>query len=448
MKKIVLIILLLPNFIQAASEQSDIDHNNTNPHEIIMTEEDLNNLRADLIPPKPNSTWTKPLIIDANNHDFDTMSVLRLENNIVYNPGQRYVYPSAYSDYPAAIIIAKDNMTIDLNGFNLSLDPSSAANFLTNNPTYGIAVYQGVKNVKIISSGPITRKGSISGFSGFAIYITGTIQNYNTYDIYSNFVKNIIIDNLLITQNINGIYILNALAATISNTNIIYNFSSRIVFGILYVNVLEGLIDSCKINQNFSFGDIFGVCLQDTNNVTVQNSEANYNRSFQSGNATGMIITATAAGLLSASNKISNCLANRNLCSFVNGKKSVGFNINNLSHHNAIENCSSFLCNHVPGIGSATTQGIGFQIDNAGLNQIHNNRSGYHETYGFSDTATISTSFWTSNSGLFNNITNYNVTVPTHTGSAPLSTIIVTPNDLSAYLNAGPVLANISAQLP
>lgn len=440
MKKILCIILLFSNIITA---EIDIDTEDNDE----ISQLDQQEFRLDNIVQKPTTTWTKPVILDAS---YPT-NTYTLESNTIYKPAPFYNYPQTYSSYPAAIIIAKDNITVDLAGCNLSLDPSSAGNFLLNNPTYGISVYQGVKNVRIVSSTPI-QKGSISGFSGAAIYINGSAQSFNNYDIYSNMVKNVTILNLLITQNINGIYIANALRANVIDTDIIYNYSARVVYGIYCSNILEGLIQNCQIDQNLSFTDIYGIYLNDTTNFTVKNSQMNGNRSFQNGNATGLLITASSA-LTSTANQISNCFANRNLCSFVTGKKCIGFNINNLSHHNVIERCNAYACTHGPLYPGTTTpvtypQGIGFQIDTGQFTQMDSNRSGYNDTYGFYDTAAISSSFWTNNTGILNTTANYNVTVPTSTGSEPLPTIILYPNDLTAYVGSGPVLENIEVQLP
>lgn len=439
MKKILCIILLLPSIITA---EIDIDIEDDDE----ISQIDQQEFRLDNIVQKPTATWTKPVILDAS---YPTNNYT-LESNTIYKPTPFYSYPQTYTSYPAAIIIAKDNITVDLAGCNLSLHPSSAGNFLLNNPTYGISVYQGVKNVRIISSTPL-QKGSISGFSGAAIYINGSAQSFNNYDIYSNMVKNVTILNLLITQNINGIYIANALRANVIDTDIIYNYSARAVYGIYCTNILEGLISNCQVNQNLSFTDIYGICLNDTINFTVQNSLMNGNRSFQNGNATGLLITASSS-ITSTANQISNCVANRNLCSFVTGKTCIGFNINNLSNHNVIEKCSASFCTHgplYPGTSTPVTypQGIGFQIDTGLFNQMHNNRSGYNDTYGFYDTAASSSSFWTSNTGLLNDTANYSVTVPTSTGSEPLPTIILYPNDLTPYSGSGPLLANIEVQL-
>ncbi len=439
MKKIALILLLLPIFTTIKSNEIE---NQTE------TEQDINNLRVDTTSEtssKPILVWTKPVIINEKNQDFDENDILKLENNIIYKPGLKYNYPSPYGSYPAAIIVAKDNITIDLNGYILSLDPSSAPNFLTNSPVYGIAVVPGVKNLKIISSSSTNNKGIITGFSDYAIYINGLNESYNSYDIHLNRVKNVFIDNIFITKNLNGIYITNALEVTISNTNIIYNYTSRPFYGIYFSNIIEGVIDTCKINLNSSFTHLYGINLEDTINITVQNSQTNINQSSQTGNVTGILLTTDLA--TSYANNILNCQANGNLCSFVTGKKSIGFNINNESRHNLIENCSSFLCSHISGSGSATTEGIGFQVDAAEHNQIHNNKSAYNDTYGFYDSAEISSSLWTSNTGIFNTEDNYNIVIPTSSGSTSLPTIVVTQDDITAYVAAGPVFANISVEL-
>ncbi|MBV8660776.1 MAG: right-handed parallel beta-helix repeat-containing protein [Candidatus Dependentiae bacterium] len=443
-------------------------------------------------PQRPPTVWTQPLIIDANNHDFDHKSTVTFVENVVYKPATNYLYPNIYYNYPAAIIVAKDNITIDLAGFTLALDPSSASNFMVNSPMYGIAIYQGVKNVKIISSSSHEKKGTISGFSGFAIYMLGINQSYNNYDVFSNYIKNPTIDNILITQGINGIYMSYALQPTISNCDIIYNYSPRPLYGIAFSSVLNGNVDSCRINQNFSYSDIFGIYLFNTINVTVSSCQANVNRSLKNGNATGICITGTQALLnngvgtiptTSAANKISKCEVNQNLCANVDGATSIGINITTYTHHNAVEDCDVFLSGHsllYPGNPAPPflnpTQGIGIQINQSPLNQITGCRSGYHDTYGFYDNyastpsplpppapdITIPTSFWTKNiailNGTFSNTppyipvgANYNVMVANSSGPippvVPLPTTVLTPDNLTAFTGSGPQLVNLEVKI-
>ncbi len=403
--------------------------------------------------------WKKPLIIDDNNHDFDNISEFTFSNNIIYKPDQNYTYPWMYNNYPAAIIVNKDNVTINLNGHNLSLDPSSAANFKMNSPIYGIAIYQGVKNLRIISSSPNghnekTHQGSITNFCGYAIYGSGSTQSYNSYDPYSNRIKNLMIDNLLITHNINGIFLENAITPNITNTNIIYNYSPRILYGIYYSNVLSGNIENCIINQNWSYLDVFGVYLQDTTNMSVSNCQASVNRSLKTGNATGFWLGSSylIKGESSA-NTITNCTADRNLCSFSDNARSIGFHTTNLSHHNIITQNQSFNSGHTlqwPGIPNPTTlpTGTGFQWDSSDFNQVSYNKAGYHLTYGFYDSAPISSSFFTANNSIFNLI-NYHIIMPNLNASpGPLEVIVLLSNDVSAFTGAGPQLSNLSMITP
>jgi len=447
-KKILLLItLFLPIIIKAEDVdtiQEDVDTSISQENN-----DNLDTTRADT--QNTNPIWTQPLIIDKDNHQFDGTNIMKFQENIVYKPSKGYTYPSTYHDYPAAIIIAKDNITIDLSGFTLSLDPSVRPNFMINNPTYGISIAPGIKNVKIISTSTTSitnQKGCITGFAGFAIYIYGVSQSFYSFDAYSNMVKSVIIDNLLITQNSNGIYATNALDITITNTNIIYNFSSRILYGIYFINVIDGVINSCKTNQNFSHSDVYGIYLEDTTGTTVENSQMNSNRSIKSGNSTGINLTSSTA-TSSYANQIVNCKANQNLCSFVTGKKSIGFNIENQSSHNIIKNCSSFKNSHSPIYSGSQTpsvspEGIGFQLaSSSDSNEIHDNQSNYHDSYGFYDASSSSTSFYTSNTAAFNPTENYSVTIPTQSGTKALPTIILYPDNISALDTSTPSFENV-----
>ncbi len=402
-------------------------------------------------------TLTKPIIIDSNNPDFDGVSKFTFPCNIIYKPDPNYSNPFIYNNYTGAFIVNKDNITIDFNGYNLSFQAPATSNFMINNPTYGIAIYQGVKNLRIISSSPngsnqITHKGSITNFTGYAIFGSGSTQSYNSYDVYSLRIKNLFIDNLLITQNKNGIYLENALNPSITNTNIIYNYSPQILYGIYFDNILGGLIDTCDIQQNWSYIDIYGMFLQDTTNLIVQNCQTGANRSLRNGNATGILLTASTASASSSDNLISNCTANRNLCANVEGKSSIGFFVNNLSRHNTIENCTSLNSGHTDTAGVippiVPVDAVGFKFDSSNLNTINNNTSGFHLGYGFHDTAGLSTSFYTSNTAMYCGI-NYQVNVPDKiTGvPVPLAVTDLYSNDTSAATGSGPIYANYSVQL-
>lgn len=452
MKKII-IICLLHHFI-ATEDITDefknqiIDQEITRS-EIIQTSSDK----------KYPTIWTKPLIIDSNNHDFDDQNSIKFDNNVIYKPAANYIYPVIYANYAAAIIVNKDNITIDLSGYNFSFHPPATSNFMINNPTYGIAVYPGVKNLRIISTNPNgnnerTHQGSITNFTGYAIFASGSRQSYNSYDIYALMIKNLLIDNLLITQNTNGIYLENCFNPTISNCNIIYNYSSRTTHGIYFSYVLNGLIDQCQINQNLSYTDVYGVLLEDTSNVMVRNSSMNANQSIRTGSARGLSLNASLASPASYDNTIINCTAHRNLCANAEHQTSIGFHISHLSRINTIQNCSSshsgysqLSHNAMPPTTPPTS--FGFFIDGSNFNTITGNTASYHASAGFFDAALASTSFYTSNIGSFCGPEykgpNFVVSVPnSSTQVGPLQTTNLYANDVSAFTGSGPQLVNLS----
>lgn len=402
--------------------------------------DDHENNRADSA--KQTTVWTAPVIIN----DKNPIDLLQFTTNVSYAPGKNYSYPYYYQSYPAAIIIDRDNVTIDLAGFTLNLDPSSATSFLVNNPTFGIAITAGTQNVKIISSNT-TSKGSISGFTGYAIYMLGSSQIMNSYDIYENYIKQIVIDNVLLTHNTSGIYAMFGIQINIRNTNINYNFSSRPVYGISFSTVLQSSIDNCNVSQNYSWLNMTGIYLQDTINNVATNCNINYNQSLRNGNAIGMQITASSP-FTSFMNTVSQTVSNTNLSSFTTGRESIGFLINGGSHTNTISDCQTLYNTHGPSFGNIppliSPKGYGIKLETTQNNQISNNTSGYHANYGFFDVSLVSTSFFTKNIGIFNPTNNFEVTIPTSSGSELLPVVLIYQDDLSTYNYTTPLLANLS----
>jgi len=114
-------------------------------------------------------------------------------------------------------------------------------------------------------------------------------------------IKNIPINNLLLTQNALGISITHAARITIGYTHIIYNFNLQTFYGILLSNSIDGSINSCKINLNSSPNDIFGIYLSDTMGIFIQDTQANFNKSTLLGSSVGITITGTHATSTSGS---------------------------------------------------------------------------------------------------------------------------------------------------
>ena len=461
MKKIIF-LALIPFFIYADFQENleqfhTIQDDNSSQHLFTKAPTPTKPTDAPINPGNIIKTMviTKPIIIDSNNREFDGISTFTFPCNIIYKPDPNYSTPFIYNNYTGAFIINKDNMTIDFNGYNLSFDAPSTSNFMINNQTYGIAIYQGVKNLKIISSSPNgssqpTHQGSITNFTGYAIFGSGSTQSYNSYDIYSLRIKNLLIDNLLITQNKNGIYLENAFNPTITNTNVIYNYSPQILYGIYFSNILNGLIDACNINQNWSYIDVYGIYLEDTTSLTVQNCQANSNMSLKSGNATGIKLTGSAFLTASSDNFINNCIMNRNLCANFIGKSSIGLHVYQ-SERNVIQYCTSLNSGHTQTPAglippTITPEGIGIKFQASNLNTVKNNTVGFHPNYGLQDTAAVSSCYFISNTSMYCNI-NYDITVPDKTsGSSALKVINLYSNDTDSALGAGPLYANYSIQ--
>jgi len=351
---------------------------------------------------------TKPIIISPDNSSFDNISNFTFQENIIYEPDTSYNYDDKYINHEAVFIINKDNTTIDLNGFSLAFDVES------NVQICGITIMPGIKNTKIISSTSLEKKGCITGFPKFAISILGDNTNFNDLNISDDLmIKYPLIKNILIVQNKSGISIINAVHPTISNTNIIYNSTSEIIYGIFFHNVIDGVVDSCKINNNFSTNDVYGIQLLDTIGTIIENSEIKFNRSTTSGNTTGINIAATSPKK-SIGNTIENCKSSGNLCAYTENKESVGFYINYPSHHNIIKNSTSLAQSHnfIPVDGMLPTNpplGYGIKINNSPHNNLINNQSSYNNGCGFHDSLAPSSSLYFENSAFLNKKENYSV---------------------------------------
>lgn len=418
----------------------------TNPNPFIT-------LNDPVLTPK-SVIWNSPLIIDNNNHFFDTQSTLVLQENIVFNPGANYTFPTDFVNYPAAIIINKSNITIDLNGFNLSLDAKSASNFLVNQPIHGISIMPGVQNVKIISSTQNIQTGSISNFSGYAVYANGFSTQFSAalatsvYNIHQYLIQNILIENLLMYGNLGGISMTNVLQAFINFVAVSYSTGNQDVFGINCNKVLNLAITNCKINQNYSNSNVIGISLVNTISTTVTNVLVDNNRSLYN-NSTGILISSTT-GLLSRDNKIDNCNITGNICGFVAGNQSIGIHLTGGSFSNLIQSCNiasnAFGSALIPPLTNPFTYGI--KIETSLENIIGNNDVAFHTTCGIIDTATLSTSLFTRNICTFNTL-NYSAQVidGVTIGGIPLPTTIVYPGNMTAYTGGGPVWQNIDVRL-
>lgn len=385
--------------------------------------------------------WTQPFIISNDDPTFDHISVVRFQENIFYQPEDSSI---SGSEENAAIIIRKDDTTIDLYGFTLALDSSEIGGLSATTVVHGIYIEPGVKNTKIISSAPHQTKGYITGFTGFGIFAEGTdSQTSDSCDIYTNKIKQVEINNLFIAENFNGISLNNVFQARINQSNVISNVSQTDSYGIYCSNSHDITINECKVNKNYSYQNMYGIYVKDCVGTSISNSEANFNESIQTGNTSGITITGSSASTCHA-NSIFNCQANANLSAYVSGVESIGIHLSDETFNNVIEQCSTFSNSYETASGASTPStlpiGYGIKLDNSNHNQVHKNTSGNHLNYGFYDSLTGSTTIYTGNKALYNPTENYSISFTTGTGATqPISTTIVYPGDLSARGTVSPL---------
>jgi len=150
-------------------------------------------------------------------------------------------------------------------------------------------------------------------------------------------------------------------------------------------------------------------------------------------------------------NKISNSKANGNVCALVSDKEAIGIYINSPSHHNVIEYCATLANTHnplLPGTLPPLTypKCTGIKINGSAYNFLNSNKSCYNTSYGFHDTAKMSSSCFINNMAFFNTISNYAITIPDNTDPSyprPLPTIVLKQDNLSTYNPQIPPFVNI-----
>lgn len=364
--------------------------------------------------------WDYPLIISDSDPKFKDVNVIKFQDNIVFKPNSMGLCPNP-SVPAAAIIVQKDNMTIDLSGFSLILDdslltpaydqdlcPSSSdcstpPSCLIN--VHGIIIAPGVKNTQIVSSAyqNSSTHSAIKDFTGYGIYAQGTttagqkVENVTIHDIHINDCF-----GGILAEHTNDMKVLRC------QTN--NNCSFNPVYGMKYVDVTNLTITESESSSNDSCGDVWGIYMEDTNNTLVQNSQISMNKSHNDGSAYGIHITATSP-TSSSTNHIKNCMINKNTCSSAITAQANGILLTSTNPalfsgtaHAKIEGCS-ILNNGVSG-SSQPPVGYGIQIHGSNYNEINKNKVGLNATTGIYDTFQTfpngSTSLFTSNVAFFN----------------------------------------------
>jgi hypothetical protein len=368
--------------------------------------------------------WDHPLNITP----ATVGNVFKFSENIVFSTVANITAESA------AIVVGKDNVTIDLAGQTLSTT-------ITGNFVHGIFIKPGIKGTQIISSTQnVNNKGIIQDFKGYGIYIAGSSGAT---------VKNTSIDNISCAYNSKGLHAEYTNDISITNSNFIANTSpSVLVHGIYMANIKNAFLNNVKANaNNSSVANAFGIYLENATNSTIEHSFADLNFSAGAGpsSAYGIYITSTGSST-SSSNKIVSCTANENYFSG-NGanQEAVGILLTSnggTTTSNIIANCTTQR-NVFTATGATNPAGYGIKTAGAVNNEIRGCTSSYNANVGIIDTATnSSTNTYHSNTCTKNGpggLTNYSVSFVTE----PLKVLRVQFRDYMGIHNALSAYANI-----
>lgn len=367
--------------------------------------------------------WDNALTITDSDSRFDGVNVIKIQENITFKPSTTMC---TGTENLAAIIVEKDNMTIDLSGFSIAMD---GQNLMPNPPTtscstetgcatpncvaqvHGIIIKKGVKNTKIISTTQQHNhtNGSIHGFTGFGIVIEGDTGIDET-------VKEVSIDNIQIYDCFSGIWGQNASNVNVTKTKTNNNCNYENVYGMKFDNVAHLYIMGSQASSNKSCKNVYGIQLNDVAHSLIQDTECSKNQSVatavttMTGSVYGVHMTASAPNKTFA-NKLKNCTVTANLCSETNSSECVGIQLDSNTAHNIIEECSVLANNF-----NATTSppnAFGIKLDNSNYNELTKNKVGFNgnvttaptnANIGIYDTlqTTGSTSLFTSNISFFN----------------------------------------------
>ena len=407
--------------------------------------------------------WNYPLTISDSNATFDGVSIVKIKENITFKPTQSGSCTGV--ENLAAIIVEKDDMTIDLSGFAISMDGST----LTPNPpticpvdnsctdpgcvprVHGIYIKPGVKNTRIISTVAENThiRGSFKKFTGFGIFIKGgTAAGQQVEEVFVN--------NIRIYNCYGGISAENASNINITRTEANNNCQYNTLYGMRFVNVSELYVVGCQASSNRSCNNVYGIYMEDTCNSCIEDTECSKNRSLatvasSTGSVYGIHVTASSA-TTSFTNKLHNCTTNSNISGADISSECVGIYLGSLTPasfagtaHNIVQNCT-VLGNLVTDTTSPP-DAFGIKLENSNYNEISNNQIGFNAntaptgstSVGIIDTlqTTGSTSLFVSNRSFFNGFqgsNNYSVLLKPNLTSnlKDLATTIIYAANLNA----------------
>lgn len=395
--------------------------------------------------------WDHPLIINDDDSRFVNKNVVRLLENITYKPSADMV---TNSPYPAAIIIDRDNVTLDLFGFSLYLDDSlitgydeDALPICIGEPdditrVYGIYITPGTKNVRIISSkNSNILQGAVRDFTDYAVYVDGG-------STYEESIDQVLIEKIIISDNHGGIYMTNANDVIINNANINGTSGQEAIYG-MNINTTKNLvINECRVTSQTGCGNIYGISLLDCISATIFNTICSFNTSLTADSYGFYIHASTQTSSYGIT--LDHCTANENIAAYAQSAQSAGILFADDTYNNTITNCTC-LSNRWTAQGDADVvsplpTSFGIRMQNSLYNEISANNVGTNQDYGIFDGSTTlseqqaSTNIYTKNKSFFNP-TNYFIFFE-NAGIQALPTIILYPGDLSA-LNTANEIENI-----
>jgi len=407
--------------------------------------------------------WDHPLHITNSDTTFEGVNIIKLKENITFKPNANTTCP--VTTQQAAIIVEKDDMTIDFSGFAIVMDgqklvpnPPATCTALSTctDPgcipaVHGVHIKPGIKNTRIISTQSENThiRGSIKSFTGFGIYIEGDTGT-------SEQIDEVFVNNMRIYNCYNGIYAQHASHINITRTETNNNCNYNTVYGMQFMNVAELYIIGSQASSNQSCNNVYGIYMQDTSNAFVQDTETSRNMSSTTtviGSTYGIYVTATNS-TDSFANTIKDCKVSRNICADTANSECIGIYVGDDSAHNIIQS-NLVISNSFAGTTNSPNA-YGIRLNGSNFNEITENKVGSNANLatsgssnpGISDSLSAgSTSLFTSNVSFFNGYQgkdNYNITFKSNVNETEnFSATIMYSANLEGISTTPPVLGNL-----
>lgn len=293
-----------------------------------------------------NTLYSSSVLLQSSGIDSEYEYVLSTANQTITTEGV-YIFNKSHtyttsSTGDAAFIVNGSNITIDLNGGILFCASGVTAT------VHGIKIAAGSTNITI-------KNGTISGFPGNGIYCPGTS---------SSPIKNLILKNVRIVSNKNGIVGTYVYNATFEEVHTNDNTQAASTYGMSFTNSESIILRNCESNRNRAtsvnqaFGIYFDTCKNiESTNVISGNLTGDGTQSFNltsvtgahfknckalSNTATDSTSTNVCAGFFLTASQgatFQDCISS----SHTAPREAMGFYLNS-SKGNIFENCRALRC--------------------------------------------------------------------------------------------------------